>query len=261
MNVVAAAGLSVSLSAFALWKKALTPSGVILACFLGILITASGGVAAFSVLCATLLGTVAADRAAGKRADPHGVRRKTGSRDGRRVFCNVGVAAIAMGIYLISEDPVFKLAYYGVMAESLADSVASKLGPLSRQEPRDILTGKPVPAGLSGGVTAAGTASEIAGAAVIAILAGIGEMNWTAMIVVLLSGLAGAVADSVYGSAFQIKYICRKCGCVTEREEHCGFKTDPVSGFRFISNDTVNLLSNISAFVFAVLLSELLYGI
>ena len=47
MNVVAAAGLSVSLSAFALWKKALTPGGVILAWFLGILITASGGVAAF----------------------------------------------------------------------------------------------------------------------------------------------------------------------------------------------------------------------
>lgn len=258
MNVMAAAGLSMSLSALALWKKALTPVGGILACLLGILITVSGGAAAFAVLCATLLGTVGADGIAGKRADPYGVRRKSGSRDARRVFCNVGIAAIALSIFLLTDDPVFRLAYYGVMAESLADSVASKLGPLSRQNPRDIWTRKRVPAGLSGGVTAAGTLSELAGASVIAIITGFCEMSWTAALIVVVSGFAGAVTDSFFGSRLQVKYQCRACGCITEREEHCGLKTLVVSGHPGVSNDVVNLLSNLSAFLYSVILAFLL---
>ena len=49
-----------------------------------LLITFAGGWTAFFVLAATFLLTVAADKLAGSRADPHGLRRKSGRRDAVR---------------------------------------------------------------------------------------------------------------------------------------------------------------------------------
>ena len=197
MSITAAAGLSLSLSAFAYWKKALTPGGIVLACLLCILITSVGGIPAFTVLVLTLVGTVAADKAAGVRADPAGVRRKSGSRDARRVFCNVGTGSASIALYLVTGMEGFLLAYYAVMAESLADSLASKIGPLSKEEPHDIWTGERIQAGLSGGVSRLGTFSELCGAAVIAVTVFAFSGDWKKAAIVLLCGFAGAVSDRV----------------------------------------------------------------
>ena len=252
MSITAAAGLSLSLSAFAYWKKALTPGGIVLACLLCILITSVGGIPAFTVLVLTLVGTVAADKAAGVRADPAGVRRKSGSRDARRVFCNVGTGSASIALYLVTGMEGFLLAYYAVMAESLADSLASKIGPLSKEEPHDIWTGERIQAGLSGGVTRLGTFSELCGAVVIAVTVFAFSGDWKKAAIVLLCGFTGAVSDSVLGSRVQVKYICCRCGCITEREVHCGEKTIRHSGLPFMSNDAVNLTSNGIALLLAL---------
>lgn len=257
MDVLAATGLSLSLSALALWKKALTPGGLLLACVMCIAITSIGGLAAFSVLTVTLAGTVAADRIAGNRADPSGVRRKSGSRDARRVFCNVGIGTIALLLYGWRRDPVFEISYYAVMAESLADSLASKLGPMSEEVPRDIWTGKEIPKGLSGGVTRWGTFSEVIGAAAVAGTMMIWIPSVKTGMLVLVAGFLGAVCDSLFGSRLQVKYRCTRCGCITERESHCNTRTEKISGIRWISNDAVNLMSNITAMILAVLLFRL----
>jgi len=257
MNLYIALFISTLLALFALWRRALTPIGSLLAWALCLLITYAGGWTAFAVLAATFLCTVAADKAAGSRADPHGLRRKSGRRDAVRVLCNVGVGALAMALYLMSYRSVFAVAYAGVMAESLADSLASKLGPLSRQEPRDLCTGKPVPTGLSGGVTLLGTLAEALGAAVIAAIWGVGTKSLTAALIVFAAGFLGAMADSVFGSRLQGKFRCPVCNTLTEREQHCGEQGSLVSGNRYITNDTVNLLSNASALTFVLAIGAL----
>ena len=252
MNLIHALLISTLLALFAVWRRALTPTGSLLAWALCLLITYAGGWTAFFVLAATFLCTVAADKLAGSRADPHGLRRKSGRRDAVRVLCNVGAGALAMALYLMSYRSAFAVAYAGVMAESLADSLASKLGPLSKQEPRDLCTGRPVPTGLSGGVTLLGTLAEALGASVIAAIWGVGTKSLTAALVVFAAGFLGAMADSVFGSRLQAKFRCPVCAVVTERETHCGEQGSLVSGFRRITNDTVNLLSNVTALAFVL---------
>lgn len=256
MQALPALLLSSSLAGLALWKRALTPGGTLLAWALCLLITAVGGGTAFAVLAVTLLGTVAADRFAGERTDPYAVRRKSGSRDAVRVFCNVGAAGCAMVLYAITGWKGFLLSYAGVMAESLADSLASKLGPLSKSPPRDIITMQPIPAGLSGGVSLIGTLSELLGAAVIAGLFSLGTKSAWVFLPVTAAGFLGAMFDSVLGSVLQVKYRCTICGGVTEREIHCGETAIRISGFPWLNNDAVNLLSNLFALVFTLLIAK-----
>ena len=252
MNMISALIISTLLALFAVWRRALTPIGSLLAWALCLLITFAGGWTAFGVLAATFLCTVAADKLAGSRADPQGLRRKSGRRDAVRVLCNVGVGALAMALYLMSYRSVFAVAYAGVMAESLADSLASKIGPLSKRAPRDLCTGRPVPTGLSGGVTLLGTCAEALGAAVIAAIWGVGTGSLSAAVIVFAAGFLGAMADSVFGSRLQAKFRCPVCNTLTEREEHCGAPGALVSGFRRITNDTVNLMSNAAALTFVL---------
>lgn len=254
MSMAASLTASSLLALLAWHKRALTAFGSLVACALCVLISAAGGWTAFGVLAVTLLGTVAADRLAGDRADPGRVRRKSGTRGAVRVLCNVGVGAMAMGFCLITNRTAFAVAFAAVMAESLADSLASKIGPLSAATPRDICTGRPVPAGLSGGVTLLGTLSEALGAAVIAAIWAAGARDVRAGIIVFTAGFLGAMADSVFGSRLQVKYRCAVCGAVTEREAHCGLPATRVSGFERINNDTVNFLSNCTALAAALLL-------
>ena len=253
MMLVPALLLSTVLAALALWRGALTPGGTALAWALCVAVTALGGGTAFAVLAVTLLLTAAADRFAGGRADPNGVRRKSGSRDVFRVACNVGVAAAAMLAFGLTHQSMFRAAFCAVMAESLADSLASKLGPLSRSSPRDVCTRKPVPTGLSGGVTLIGTLAELFGAAVVAAVSAAGYRSLRLFFVVGAAGFLGAVFDSVLGSCAQIKYRCTVCGMVTERTAHCGQPAERLRGIRWMTNDAVNLLSNAFALALALL--------
>ena len=255
MMLVPALLLSTALAALALWRGALTPGGTALAWALCVAVTAFGGGTAFAVLAVTLLLTAAADRFAGGRADPNGVRRKSGSRDVWRVACNVGIAAAAMLAFGLTQNEVFRAGFCAVMAESLADSLASKLGPLSKSAPCDICTWRPVPTGLSGGVSVIGTLAELLGAAAVAAVSAAGYRSLRLFFVVSAAGFLGAMFDSVLGSRAQIRYRCGVCGMVTEREAHCGAPTEHLRGIRWMTNDAVNLTSNAFALALALALT------
>lgn len=245
MNLLFALCLSSALAGIALWKKALTPTGTALAWALCMGICCFGGFPAFLILAATFLCTVAADKLAGKRADPHGLRQKSGRRDAVRVLCNVGVGSAMMILYGISGKINFLLAYAAVMAESLSDSLASKLGPLGKGRTVDICTFREIGVGLSGGVSRAGSAAALAGAVLIGALCLLFDgADVKQALLVAAAGFLGCLFDSVLGSAFQVKYRCPACGAVTERDCHCGVKTIPCHGLKPINNDVVNLLSN-----------------
>ncbi|MBD5653789.1 MAG: DUF92 domain-containing protein, partial [Candidatus Eremiobacteraeota bacterium] len=92
---------------------------------------------------------------------------KAGPRDAAQVFANGGVAALcALGALWI--DPRIAYAFAGAFAAATADTWGTEIGALARQQPRSILTLRPVATGLSGGVTLPGTLAEVAGALLIA---------------------------------------------------------------------------------------------
>lgn len=258
MSLPLALLLSSALAGLALWKRALTPAGTLLAWAMCLAICRIGGLPTFLILALTFLATVAADRLAGKRADPRGLRRKSGRRDAVRVLCNVGVGTAMILLYGITgksgPSPRFLLAYAAVMAESLSDSLASKLGPLGKGKTVDICTFREVGVGLSGGVSGAGSAAAALGASLIGVLCLLfpGADGKTALLVTAL-GFLGCLFDSVLGSLIQVKYCCPACGALTERDRHCGVPGRVERGWRRVNNDTVNLLSNLFAAAVAIL--------
>ena len=253
MHLPTAIFASTALAVLALITGALTLRGTALAWVFCVVVSCSGGLPAFAVLAAVFLITAAASKFAGKRADPYNVRRKNGARDIDRVFCNVGIAAFAAGLYWITVYQGFMFAYAAVMAESLADSVASKIGPLTDGRTVDICTFRPAQAGISGGVSLAGTIAALMGSAAIGLLWLVSSRcSGAEAVLAAIVGFVGCMFDSVLGSCAQVRYRCNCCGKVTERDEHCGTACLKEKGIAWMNNDAVNLLSNIFAFILAL---------
>lgn len=169
------------------------------------------------------------------------------------MFCNVGIAAFAAGLYWLTEYRGFMFAYTAVMAESLADSVASKIGPLTDGRTVDICTFRPAQAGISGAVSLAGTLAALMGSMCIGLLWLVSSRCGSAeAALVAVVGFLGCMFDSMLGSCVQVRYRCTCCGKMTERNEHCGAACIKEKGIVWMNNDAVNLLSNVFALVLAL---------
>ena len=251
MNFILAVLVSSALAGLAWYKKALTRSGIVTSWLLCILISFFGGWSAYLILTATFIFVVAADKFAGKKADPNGIRQKSGARDACRVLCNVAFPALAMLLYGISRKELYLFVYTAVMAESLSDSLASKFGPLTKGHTFDICTFRETSPGLSGGISLYGCLAAIVGALIIGCMSALFRLqSCRYAIFAAMLGFSGCLFDSLLGSAIQVRYICPVCGKISERSMHCGVKAKVCKGLAPINNDVVNLCSN--AFVFAV---------
>lgn len=248
--------LSTLLAAIAIWRRAITYPGTALAWCFSVAICYFTGVTGFCALASTLVFTLIAGKISGKTREraEKAVHAKSGRRDAAQIFCNVGTSAVMALLFGLTEREEFLCASGAALAASLADSLASELGILSRTPPRDICTLKPVQPGISGGVSALGLAMSFLGAAIIgAVCLGHGR-GFAFSAVIALCGFAAALIDSVLGSSLQAKYRCGICGALTEKKIHCGQPGTLEKGLRFINNDMVNFLNNLSAAVLALLL-------
>ena len=241
-----------ALAGLAAWRKALTPGGLALAWALAVVIAFCGGATGFLALAVTFVFTVAAGKLSGAKRErvEENLHAKTGARDAAQIFCNVFTGAFMLVLFQLTDFPGFLWAYGGAMAASLADSMASELGVLSRRPPRDILTRRPVEPGLSGGVTALGFAMSALGAALVAACfaactrAASGAF-FPAFLDVTAAGFFAALCDSALGSGVQVKFRCGVCGKRTEKPVHCGVPGTPETGVRWMTNDAVNLCNNL----------------
>ena len=175
---------------------------------------------------------------------------KAGPRDAVQVLANglpFAVAAVAEAL-APGQTPMLMAAGAGSLAASAADTWATEVGTLVGQTPRSILTGRRLAVGASGGVTLAGSAASLAGAALIASTVALSP-GWTAALLaypVFLAGIAGSLTDSLAGALLQRRSWCDACGKATEMRVHsCGAATRHVGGISFIENDAVNLLATI----------------
>ena len=167
---------------------------------------------------------------------------KGGPRDAVQVLANGGAFAFCAVAYALQRSPLWYAAGAGGLAAATADTWGTEIGMLSAATPRSIVTGRIVPPGTSGGITAAGTLATIAGALFLAI--GARSLGWpvTAGWSALIGGFAGATSDSILGATLQSRRWCRTCQTATERAVHsCGASTTAAGGLAWLGNDTVNL--------------------
>ncbi len=241
MSLALAIGISLGAALLAWGAGALTGGGTAAAALIGTAVLGGTGAAGAVVLAAFFLSSTALGRLGARRpsvSDARGERR-----DPVQVLANGGAAAL--GAIVARLEPGLGLwIVTGALSAAAADTWATSLGAFSRREPHDLLTRRPVPRGISGGVSAAGTLGGIAGAVVVAGVGGLAGHRAALALWGILIGTAGMLFDSLLGASVQARFLCPACGVSSERRRHrCGTATRAIGGWEWLDNDGVNALT------------------
>ncbi len=183
---------------------------------------------------------------------------KKGKRDIKQIYAKGSLGLLlAMTYYFSGYEPLFYV-YLAVIATAHSDTFSSSLGSFSKAQQLIALpTFKMVEKGRSGGVSIIGLFGGIVGAAVLALFIFISSPAnaWVLFGIILVSGFAGNLMDSIIGTTLQAMYRCNGCNQITEGNTHCDNQIlEPISGFRLINNDIVNLLSGLFGAIVCLLL-------
>ncbi len=262
--------LSLLVGLAAYQRQALARSGVVGAVITGTLIFGFGGWTWGLLLIAFFFSSSALSRyrelEKGELAEKFA---KGSQRDIGQALANGGWGAVIAVAHAFTPHPLLWAAFIGAIASVTADTWATELGVLSRNQPRLITTGQPVPVGTSGGVSVLGTAATVAGGGFIGLVMWLlhalavivvgGSLGWRDLWLVVIGGvggLAGSLFDSLLGATLQGIYYCDRCAKETEKTLHgCGQVTRLVRGYRWLNNDWVNLISSVVGSVAAAVVA------
>ena len=174
---------------------------------------------------------------------------KGGRRDAWQVLANGGVFAVAALFATFGDEVTWQAVGIGAIAAATTDTWSTEVGTVLGGTPIDILTGRQVPPGTSGGITIAGSATAVVAAILAAMVAS--TVDWsTPGPAIIAGGLVGSLTDSLLGSKVQERRWCPSCDVATERRTHsCATTTMHRGGIRGCDNDVVNLLSTIAGAV------------
>lgn len=190
---------------------------------------------------------------------------KTATRDAGQVLANGGTAALlALASALLPNPREILLLYLAALAAVNADTWATEIGGLARSRPWLITTLQRVEPGTSGAVSFLGLLASLLGALFVVL---VGWLAWTPqstrlfwridlpeIMAVTWAGTLAAFADSILGGSVQAQYRCDRCRAITERREHCDAPTRLVRGWRWFTNDLVNLTASLLGVAFAWIL-------
>jgi len=163
-------------------------------------------------------------------------------RDATQVFANGGIYGLAAAL-LPTADAHLVMALS--MTAATADTWASEIGIALKGRTYDIVGLKRVPVGLSGGISAGGTLGAAIGAILVAAICTLlieSSRSAIAIAGILAGlGLAGMFLDSILGSLIQAKYR----GPSGDLQDSASDRALLVSGAAWMTNDAVNLVSNL----------------
>ena len=252
---ISAAG--VALLSFKL--RFLDAGGSMLAFLMGSIIFGFGGWAyTFPILGFFLISSILSKIGKSKKKQLESTYQKSGVRDFHQAMANGGVATAIVLIVFFTGFETMYYAYIAALAAATADTWGTEIGIFSKTNPVLITNFNPVNPGTSGGISFIGCMASLLGSVFI-VLIGIllYEFNIYQVIVVVLSGFAGSLADSLLGATVQGQFKCENCRKFTESKVHCGIETTLVQGKYVINNDFVNLFSIMfSALITFIILSK-----
>lgn len=253
--------ISLALAVFAFRKQALSRSGTLAAILVGLSIFVLGGTDWFVLLAVFFLTSVFFTRfKESAKSDVVKDFAKGGVRDFWQVLANGGVASLFAFAFFYYHAPWMYYCFLGIIATVTADTWATELGILGKGRPRLITTGQKVPVGTSGAISSFGTIVAAAGGLSIGVAAAIALSlsgsplapktlfaTLPLLLIAALSGVLGALFDSLLGATIQTMFYCTHCKKETEKTLHsCGTKTTGIRGISWFDNDLVNLASSMA---------------
>jgi len=244
-------------------SHALTRGGALAAFAIGTLTYGAGTLGSALILLAFFLSSMALTRAGRKRKRELVDIGKAGPRDAWQVLANGVVATVCLTAWVFLDHgralSAWFVAFAGAYAAATADTWGTEIGTLAPAPPRSIVSGKALVTGLSGGVSGPGTAAEVAGAVLIAILTpgalllalpGIPVTVHALagfILPVFAGGFGGALVDSLLGASLQVRRWCPACERECEVDTHgCGTPTVRRRGIPWLGNDAVNFAATSS---------------
>lgn len=188
------------------------------------------------------------------------IHEKSGKRVASQVWINGGAAIVSIILFGITGRLSFMMGYIVAIAESYADSLASDIGVMSSKHPIDICSFRPLTNGLSGGISLLGSCASFVGIVIYTMLLYIMiNVPLSNCLLLVFLPVVGCILDSVLGSKMQVKYICPKCKIITEKRQHCDKETQVYSGFLWMDNSAVNLISNIVTCILGIFCFEVIF--
>lgn len=221
-------------------QRVITPDGMVAALLTGQTLYALGGSwLGMALLAFFVLGSAVARLKNDTKTRAEQLQGPGGARNWKQVLANSLPASVLVWFVFVGGKPQLVLPALAVFAAATADTFASELGMLTASPVFSILGGKPIPRGLSGGISWLGLGAGITGSALLSLFA-FPQFGMKGFVLCTLLGFAGAMIDSLLGALFQAKYASPD----GELQEIPPFSGAAVtSGFALITNNAVNLLS------------------
>lgn len=255
MRILLSLLLALSVSGAGFWFRTLDFSGFFAATLVGTAIFWGAGFPGAAVLIFFFVLGSALSRLPSEVFSPEQKAR----RDWRQVLANgFWPSLLALG-YGVCRGETYYLAFVSSIAAACADTTSGEVGVRWGQKTYSIINFRPVPLGVSGGISAVGTLAGLAGSILVA-LVGAGPRGWDfflsckAILLISAVGFLGMLFDSLLGATLQAKYRCTVCRSAVEIPRHCGGPVERISGFTFLDNDGVNFLATLFAGLLGLLL-------
>ena len=230
----------IGLLAYVVWrKKWLSIDGVFTAILLAVVVLLAG-VSMVPLCLFFLLGSLASK--INKKANSDVKHGKP--RDMWQVLANggwVGFLALAKG-FLVDRGIVGPYELDAVvvllMSAALGDTLSSEIGMRWGKKTFRITTGKPVPVGVSGGISFAGLAGALLGGLIMSVYAScVFEPKMGLWLGIISAALGGSLIDSWLGDWVQEKF--ERQGQLSD----VGLPQERVSGIKGMNNDAINFIS------------------
>ena len=223
--------------------KSLTSAGAMGAFIMGIFVFGIGGWK-FMVPLSTffVLSSILSKYGKRKKESFKSIAVKGSQRDVTQVFANGGIPLILTILWFYSPSDLLYILFIGSLAAATADTWGTEIGFFSKAAPRSISTFKSVEKGTSGGITFLGTFGSLLGSTILAASAFLFIDDPQILIFVVIAGFIASLVDSLLGATVQASYECSRCHRPTEVQVHCDNQANLISGIKWISNDTVNLI-------------------
>ena len=259
------------LMACALFKwNWLTISGALTAWFLAFVVLFLAKWSIFPLVTFLVLGSLAGKIRA--NAKDGGDAKQGKARDHWQVLANGGIFMLLAMLAFLNESGWLD-SFLGIHTEvlrfsetchllalislsvSCSDTLSSDFGRVWGGNPRNIITGKRMIKGVSGGVTGAGFVGAFLGAVSIAIfvfwteLSSLGS-SVSAFWLLAFFGFIGSILDSVLGVLFQAKYLDDSGNQVDSSESGSRSLN---AGYRWVTNDVVNAVTGVLMLLVAVM--------
>ena len=168
-------------------------------------------------------------------------------RNSWQVIANSLAAVVFSAIFLFTQNSLYIFLFIASVAAFTADTWASEIGPIFNRKCLSLASFKTGKAGISGGISVAGSLAAFLGALSVAVLSYylfFNELNIRMILIITLSGFFASFTDSILG-AFIEPFLLKKNNF---SNEYLNSKEKPTP------NDLVNILGSLSASLFFILM-------